>query len=110
MRAALRIDTGHNLTYYRTDPCPMEAWASDGRQLWAMCGSDGISTVRIAPGASDDSFFWRAVECLEGESTAYTLRCTDERPLPPGTYRLRQRFCPARDCPPVLAGLAIEVV
>jgi hypothetical protein len=104
-------DTDHNLTYWRTARCPVEAWASDGRQLWTMCGSDAIMTLRIPPGGTDDSFFWRAVECLEGESTGFTQRCTKERPLAMGTYRLRQAFCPFTDeCGSVWAGLEVQVV
>lgn len=109
VQVTVHNDTGHNLTYQRTASCPLQAWASDGRQLWTMCGSDAIMTVRIAPGASDDSFFWRAVECLEGASTGTTMSCTKERPLAPGTYHLRQVFCPARDCPRAIAGLEMRV-
>lgn len=110
IKVTVRNTTSQNLTYLRNSACPLDAWAQDGRQLWTLCGADYFVTRTIEPGAVDDSFFWRAVECLEGESNGYSWRCTKEQPLAPGVYRLRQEFCVYSDCPRMLAGLEVEVV
>jgi hypothetical protein len=106
----VRNTTDRNLTYSMTAECAVDAWGADGRQLWTLCGHDAISTYTIAPGASENRFFWRAVECLEGESTGFTWRCTQERALARGDYTLRRAFCESGDgCPSTMAGAVVTV-
>jgi hypothetical protein len=78
-------------THY--EACGMTYHTDAGRQFLIPPGThcDIANTATIEPGATVDLFDWDLTEC-----TRDAWGCAEKRPLPAGTYHLRDTFCAAQ--------------
>ncbi len=73
--------------------CDLGIYADDGRRVSQGICSDAYFYGRLDPGQETEYWRWGLGECAGGGP--WYGGCDDYRPVPPGTYHLRQAFCPS---------------